>query len=84
MIFIAHIDIMPHDALLDPQGKAVEGGLAKLNLANLTQVRVGKHIRVQVEADNQEAASAAVDTACKQLLANTIMERFQYTLEPIS
>jgi phosphoribosylformylglycinamidine synthase len=84
MIFIAHIDIMPHDALLDPQGKAVEGGLAKLNLANLTQVRVGKHIRVQVEADNQEAASAAVDTACKHLLANTIMERFQYTLEPIS
>jgi len=41
MIFIAHIDIMPHDALLDPQGKAVESGLAKLNLENLTQVRVG-------------------------------------------
>lgn len=84
MIFTAHIDIMPHDALLDPQGKAVEGGLAKLNMANLTQVRVGKHIRLQVEADSLEAAHTVVDAACTQLLANTIMERFQYTLEHIS
>lgn len=84
MNFIAHIDIMPHDALLDPQGKAVEGGLAKLNLASLTQVRVGKHIRLQVEAENQEAARSMVDSACRQLLANTIMERFQYRLEDLS
>jgi phosphoribosylformylglycinamidine synthase len=84
MIFTAHIDIMPHDALLDPQGKAVEGGLAKLNMANLTQVRVGKHIRLQVEADSLEAAHTVVDSACTQLLANTIMERFQYRLEQIS
>jgi phosphoribosylformylglycinamidine synthase len=84
MKFTAHIDIMPHDALLDPQGKAVEGGLAKLNLAELTQVRVGKHIRLLVEAENQAQADALVDSACKQLLANTIMERFHYRLEIIS
>ncbi|MBM3918315.1 MAG: phosphoribosylformylglycinamidine synthase subunit PurS [Sphingomonadales bacterium] len=83
MKFIAHIDIMPHDALLDPQGKAVEGGLAKLNLSTLTQVRVGKHIRLQVEADNSGDAGALVDSACRHLLANTIMERFQYRLEEL-
>jgi phosphoribosylformylglycinamidine synthase len=84
MKFIAHIDIMPHDALLDPQGKAVESGLAKLQLPVLTRVRVGKHIQLQVEAGNAEEAEALLDSACRQLLANTIMERYQFRLEALS
>jgi len=83
MRFIANINILPHDALLDPQGKAVEGALVKLKLPEITNVRVGKHIRLQVEADNNAQASEMVDSACKQLLSNVIMERYKFTLEEI-
>jgi len=83
MRFIANINILPHDALLDPQGKAVEGALVKLKLPEITNVRVGKHIRLQVEADNNTQASEMVDSACKQLLSNVIMERYKFTLEEI-
>ena len=83
MKFIANINILPHDALLDPQGKAVEGALVKLKLPEITNVRVGKHIRLQVEADNHTLASEMVDSACKQLLSNIIMERYKFTLEEI-
>jgi phosphoribosylformylglycinamidine synthase len=83
MKFIANINILPHDALLDPQGKAVEGALVKLKLPEITNVRVGKHIRLQVEADNHTQASEMVDSACKRLLSNIIMERYKFTLEEI-
>jgi len=83
MRFIANINILPHDALLDPQGKAVEGALVKLKLPEITNVRVGKHIRLQVEAYNNAQASEMVDSACKQLLSNVIMERYKFTLEEI-
>jgi phosphoribosylformylglycinamidine synthase PurS subunit len=84
MKFIANINILPHDALLDPQGKAVEGALVKLSLSQITNVRVGKHIKLQVEAENYNQASEMVDSACKQLLSNIIMERYKFTLKELS
>ena len=83
MNFLAHIDILPHEALLDPQGKAVEMGLSKLNLPQITNVRVGKHIRLKVQAHNREKAFENVDKACSDLLANSIMEKYKFTLEEI-
>jgi phosphoribosylformylglycinamidine synthase len=84
MKFRANVNILPHDALLDPQGKAVEGALIKLNLSEITNVRVGKHITLQVEAENYNQASQMVDSACKQLLSNIIMERYKFTLEELT
>jgi phosphoribosylformylglycinamidine synthase PurS subunit len=84
MKFRANVNILPHDALLDPQGKAVEGALIKLNLSEITNVRVGKHITLQVEAENYNQASEMVDSACKQLLSNIIMERYKFTLEELT
>ena len=54
--FIAEIDIMPHDALLDPQGKAVLTGLAALNLNHVQDVRFGKHLRLRLEAADRAEA----------------------------
>ena len=83
MKFRAEIDVMPHDALLDPQGKAVTNSMKNIGLPEIEGVRIGKHIRLFVEAANQEEASQKVDTACKKMLANQIMESYRFELSEV-
>jgi len=80
MKFVAEIDVMPLKALLDPQGKAVSGSMKNLNLAEIHNVRIGKHISLEVEAANKDIAKAKVDEACKKLLCNQIMEFYEFEL----
>jgi phosphoribosylformylglycinamidine synthase PurS subunit len=80
MKFIAEIDVMPHKALLDPQGKAVTGSMKNLGLPEIGNVRIGKHIQLEIEADGEVAAREKVEKACKELLANPIMEGFSYSI----
>jgi phosphoribosylformylglycinamidine synthase subunit PurS len=81
MKFRAEIDIMPLKALLDPQGKAVSASMCNVGLTEITNVRIGKHITLEVDADNKEVANTKVTEACTKLLANQIMEGFEFTLE---
>lgn len=81
MKFKANIDIMPLEALLDPQGKAVSQSMGNVGLGEISNVRIGKHITLMVEADSKDVASAKVDEACKKLLANQIMESYSFELE---
>jgi phosphoribosylformylglycinamidine synthase len=83
MKFKAEIDIMPQDALLDPQGKAVSNSMPSIGLPEITGVRVGRHIRLFVEAASKEDAQAKVDEACKKLLANLIMETYTFQIEEV-
>ncbi len=83
MIFKAAIDIMPLAALLDPQGKAVTSSMKNLGLPEITDVRIGKHITLHVEAPSREAAEAKTDDACKRLLVNRIMEEYSFTLTEV-
>ncbi len=78
MKFRAEIDVMPLKALLDPQGKAVTGSMKNLGLAEIQNVRIGKHITLEVEAADKKAAGAKVEEACKKLLANQIMESYEF------
>ncbi len=80
MKFRAEIDVMPLKALLDPQGKAVTGSMKNLGLPEIENVRIGKHITLEIEASSKEIASAKVDEACKKLLANQIMEFYEFEL----
>lgn len=80
MKFTAEIDIMPRPELLDPQGKAVMLGLEHLGLEQVADVRIGKHIRLALEAESEQAAQEKVEQACKKLLANLIMESYSYRL----
>lgn len=80
MKFIAEIDVMPLKALLDPQGRAVTSVLKNMGMPEFENVRIGKHITLEVEADAEEKARIQVEEACKKLLANPIMESFHYTL----
>lgn len=68
---------MPLKDLLDPQGKAVLGGLQNLNLNGVTDVRIGKHITMQIEAASEEAARSLAEEAAKKLLANPVMEFYE-------
>ncbi len=77
MTFQVQIKVMPLKDLLDPQGKAVLGGLHNLGMAGIKDVRVGKHITLQIEAANEAAAKEIAETASKQLLANAVMEYFE-------
>ncbi len=81
--FKAAIDIMPLEALLDPQGKAVSGSMKNLGLPEITGVRIGKHITLLIEAQDQKTAEAKVEDACKKLLCNQIMESFSFELEEV-
>lgn len=71
---------MPLEALLDPQGKAVTASMGNLGLGEITNVRIGKHITLQVDAESEDAAKSKVDKACKDLLANQIVESYSFTL----
>ena len=78
--FIADIDVMPLKALLDPQGKAVTGSMKDLGLPEIQNVRIGKHITLEIEATSEAAAKSKVDEACKKLLCNQIMEGYEFKL----
>jgi phosphoribosylformylglycinamidine synthase subunit PurS len=80
--FIADIDVMPLKALLDPQGKAVTGAMKNLSLSEIENVRIGKHITLEVSAGDESAARVKVDEACKKLLCNQIMEFYEFRLTP--
>ncbi len=75
--FRAQINVMPLKALLDPQGKAITASMKNLDLKEISNVRVGKHITLEVEAANLEQAREMVETACRKLLANPIMEYYE-------
>lgn len=83
MIFRASIDIMPLPALLDPQGKAVSSNMHNIGLASISNVRIGKHITLEVDAPDQTSAETQVKSACEKLLANQIMEAFTFTMEAV-
>ncbi len=83
MKFKAEINVMPHKALLDPQGKAVSSSMKNIGLSEISGVRIGKHIHLDVEAENEEAARAKVDEACKKLLINPITENYEFEVLPV-
>lgn len=77
MTYNVQIKVMPLKDLLDPQGKAVLGGLQNLGLTSVSDVRVGKHITLQIEAESEGLAKQIAEEASKKLLANPVMEFYE-------
>lgn len=80
MIYTVQVKVMPLKELLDPQGKAVLGGLSNLGLNSVTDVRVGKNVTLQVEAKSPDEAKTIAEEASKKLLANPVMEYFEVSV----
>lgn len=83
MKFRAQINVMPREELLDPQGKATQLGIKNLGFDSIDNIRIGKRIQLEIEASSEAAARVQLDDACKKLLANLIMESYEYELEEV-
>ena len=77
MTYTVQVKVMPLKELLDPQGKAVMGGLNNLGLNTVQDVRIGKNITLQIDAATPDAAKQIAEDAAKKLLANPVMEYFE-------
>lgn len=77
MTYTVQVTVMPLKELLDPQGKAVVGGLQNLGIQTIKDVRIGKNITLQVDAENADQAKQYAEEATKKLLANPVMEYFE-------
>jgi phosphoribosylformylglycinamidine synthase PurS subunit len=80
MTYTVQIKVMPLKELLDPQGKAIAGGLQNLGLSGIEDVRVGKNITLQINADSSNQAKQIAEEATKKLLANPVMEYFEIAI----
>ncbi len=80
MTYTVQVTVMPLKELLDPQGKAVMGGLQNLGLGKINDVRIGKNITLQVDADSPAQAKQIAEEASKKLLANPVMEYFEISV----
>ena len=82
MTYAVHINVMPLKELLDPQGKAVMSGLSNLGLKGVEDVRIGKHITLQINAASESEARKIAEEASGKLLANQVMEYFEISVNP--
>lgn len=81
MKYSVHINVMPLKELLDPQGKTVLGGLNNLGLKMVEDVRIGKHITLEVEAKSEQEARQIAEEASRKLLANPVMEHYEIQVQ---
>lgn len=83
MKFQAEINVMPLKALLDPQGKAVTNTLHNIGYITVADVRIGKHISLEIEAKDENEAAQKINDVCNKVLINPIMEGFEYEIKEI-
>ena len=74
------VRVTPRAGLLDPQGKAIAGALHSLGFEGVGETRVGRLIRLDVKAADENAARASVDEMCRKLLANPVTEDYEVAL----
>lgn len=74
------VNITLRNSILDPQGKATHHALENLGLNKISNVRIGKLVELDVEAEDEEEARNIAEDACKQLLANAVMEDYEITI----
>jgi phosphoribosylformylglycinamidine synthase len=82
-MYRAKVLIKRRKTILDPQGKAVEMGAINLGLNNIKNTRIDKYIEFDVDAKSKKAAEDEVNLYCKKLLANPIMEDYEFSLEEV-
>jgi phosphoribosylformylglycinamidine synthase subunit PurS len=80
MSFAAHVVVMPKPGIADPQGQTIERALPALGYDGVTEVRVGKHIELLLEAEDAEEAARRVNEMCERLLANPVIESYEVSV----
>ncbi len=80
MRYVAEVRVMLRPVVNDPQGLTVRGALHQLGFAEVANVRVGKHIEIELDAPDLAAAQRRVDEMSRKLLANPVIETFSVEL----
>ena len=83
MRYAVRIDVTHLPGVLDPQGATVERALPALGYDNVSEVSIGKTIRLVVDADTADAARTHVDEMCRRLLANPVIEQYTISIEEL-
>jgi phosphoribosylformylglycinamidine synthase len=82
-MYTAIIQITLRPSILDPKGKAAGEALSHLGYSAISNVRIGKYVRMSVDAPSEAEAYALAQQACEKLLANEVMEDFTITIEAV-
>ena len=81
--YLGKIRIQLRQNILDVQGKAVEQALHAIEFPMMTNVRIGKYVELNLEAENEEKAFDLIDDASKKLIANPIIEDYEIEIEEL-
>ena len=81
-MYKASVLVKRRPSILDPQGKGAEQGAKLLGFNNINNVRINKDISFFVDTTDLATAESEVKSFCEKLLANPIIEDFEFTLEP--
>lgn len=84
MEFLVQVLVSLKPAVNDPQGLTVQNALHDLGFSGVRRVRVGRYLEVHLEAENLEAAQRQADEMCRKLLANPVIEQFQFTVREVA
>ena len=82
-MYLAKIKVTLRKSILDPQGKAVEHSILALGYKNIEDTRIGKYIELKLNAASEDEAKKIVNEVASKLLANPVMEDFEYELESL-
>ncbi|HWC14559.1 MAG TPA: phosphoribosylformylglycinamidine synthase subunit PurS [Actinomycetota bacterium] len=81
MAFLASVNVMLKEGIADPQGQTIERALPALGFSGVEEVRVGKRIRLLVDASDEHDARRQVEDMCERLLANPVIESYEVIVE---
>ena len=77
----AKIIITPKKAVVDPQGKTVQGALEHMGYQGIGAVHVGKYLEIELSGTDREAARKQIDDACHKILSNPVIEDYRFEIE---
>jgi phosphoribosylformylglycinamidine synthase len=80
----AKIRVTLRPSVLDPAGTAVASGLQNMGYNTVEQVRMGKYIELTLQAENQTQAEEMVNSMCDRLLANPVIENYEFDVEAVA
>lgn len=83
-LFIAKIRVTLKPTINDPQGKTIAQGLGRLGFDTIESLRAGKYFEVRLNEDDRQIAERKAKEMCEKLLANPVIELFDFEVEPVA
>jgi phosphoribosylformylglycinamidine synthase PurS subunit len=79
-LYKAQIKVTLRKSILDPQGKTVEHSIQSLGYKDVVDTRIGKYVELELNSSSEEEAREITEAVCSKLLANPVMEDYEYSI----